>query len=102
VTRTRRRISFEWACIAGVNDRPSDARELAGLALPLGAHVNLIRSTDTGYLVAGSTRQEVVGFRNEIAEYGVNVTVRNTRGRDVNGACGQLAGSPLATAGRLA
>jgi len=103
VTRTRRRISFEWACIAGVNDRPSDARELAGLALPLGAHVNLIPLNPTpGYLVAGSTRQEVVGFRNEIAEYGVNVTVRNTRGRDVNGACGQLAGSALATAGRLA
>jgi 23S rRNA (adenine2503-C2)-methyltransferase len=103
VTRTRRRISFEWACIAGINDRPSDARELADLAVPLGAHVNLIPLNPTpGYLVAGSTRQAVATFRHEIAGYGVNVTVRNTRGRDVNGACGQLAGAALATSARLA
>lgn len=94
VRSTRRRISFEWACIAGVNDRPSDARELAALARPLGAHVNLIPLNPTpGYLVAGSTRAAVAAFRDEIAESGVNVTIRNTRGRDVNGACGQLAGS---------
>jgi 23S rRNA (adenine2503-C2)-methyltransferase len=100
VTLTRRRISFEWACIAGVNDRSSDARELAALALSLGAHVNLIPLNPTpGYPVAGSTRQAVVTFRDEIAAFGVNVTVRNTRGRDVNGACGQLARPALATAG---
>jgi 23S rRNA (adenine2503-C2)-methyltransferase len=103
VQRTRRRISFEWACIAGVNDRPSDARELAALANPLGAHVNLIPLNPTpGYLVAGSTREAVVAFRDEIARFGVNVTIRNTRGRDVNAACGQLAGSALATSRRLA
>jgi 23S rRNA (adenine2503-C2)-methyltransferase len=103
VRRTRRRISFEWACIAGVNDRSSDARELAGLARPLGAHVNLIPLNPTpGYLVAGSTREDVTRFRQEIAAHGVNVTVRNTRGRDLNGACGQLAGSALATSRRLA
>jgi 23S rRNA (adenine2503-C2)-methyltransferase len=101
VCATRRRISFEWACIAGVNDRPSDARELAELARPLGAHVNLIPLNPTpGYLVAGSTRRAVVAFRDEIAAAGVNVTIRNTRGRDVNGACGQLAGSALAATGR--
>jgi adenine C2-methylase RlmN of 23S rRNA A2503 and tRNA A37 len=41
-----------------------------------------------------------VAFRDEIAAAGVNVTIRNTRGRDVNGACGQLAGSALAATGR--
>jgi 23S rRNA (adenine2503-C2)-methyltransferase len=98
---THRRLSFEWACIAGVNDRPSDAEELAELAVPLGAHVNLIPLNPTpGYLVAGSTTQAVAAFRDEIAGYGVNVTIRNTRGRDVNGACGQLAGAALATAHR--
>jgi len=103
VQRTRRRISFEWACIAGVNDRPSDAAELATLARPLGAHVNLIPLNPTpGYVVAGSTREAVASFRDEIAGHGINVTVRNTRGRDVNGACGQLAGSALATSRRLA
>jgi len=103
VRRTRRRLSFEWACIAGVNDRPSDSKELAELALPLRAHVNLIPLNPTpGYLVAGSTAQAVAAFRDELAGYGVNVTIRNTRGRDVNGACGQLAGSALATSQRRA
>jgi 23S rRNA (adenine2503-C2)-methyltransferase len=103
VRRTRRRISFEWACIAGVNDRSSDASELARLAVPLGAHVNLIPLNPTpGYLVAGSTSEAVARFRDEIASHGVNVTVRNTRGRDVKAACGQLAGSALASASRLA
>jgi len=93
---TRRRISFEWACIAGVNDRPSDARELAAYARPLGAHVNLIPLNPTpGYLVAGSSGAAVAAFRDELAGAGVNVTIRNTRGRDVNGACGQLAGGGL-------
>jgi 23S rRNA (adenine2503-C2)-methyltransferase len=103
VRRTHRRISFEWACIAGVNDGASDAAELAGLARPLGAHVNLIPLNPTpGYLVAGSTRQAVAAFRDEIAGHGVNVTVRHTRGRDLNAACGQLAGPALAISGRLA
>ncbi|MFZ0170706.1 MAG: 23S rRNA (adenine(2503)-C(2))-methyltransferase RlmN [Acidimicrobiales bacterium] len=103
VRRTHRRLSFEWACIAGVNDRPSDSKELAELALPLGAHVNLIPLNPTpGYLVAGSTSQAVAAFRDELSSYGVNVTIRNTRGRDVNGACGQLAGSALAMSQRRA
>ena len=103
VRRTHRRISFEWACIAGVNDRASDAHELAALAAPLGAHVNLIPLNPTpGYLVAGSTLEAVTTFRDEIARRGINVTIRNTRGRDVNGACGQLAGSALAISHRRA
>ncbi len=101
--RTRRRLSFEWACIAGVNDRQSDAMELAVLARRLRAHVNLIPLNPTpGYLVAGSTSQAVARFRDELTSQGVNVTVRNTRGRGVNGACGQLAGSPLALSRRRA
>ncbi len=92
VDATHRRISFEWACIAGVNDSPRDARELAGLARPLGAHVNLIPLNPTpGYAVAGSTASAVARFRDELSDHGVNVTVRNTRGRDVEAACGQLA-----------
>ncbi len=89
---TRRRISFEWACIGGVNDRPSDAHELAALARPLRAHVNLIPLNPTpGYQVAGSTAETVAYFRDELRDLGVNVTIRNTRGRDVDAACGQLA-----------
>jgi 23S rRNA (adenine2503-C2)-methyltransferase len=92
VSATHRRISFEWACIAGVNDRRSDAYELAALARPLQAHVNLIPLNPTpGYAVAGSGARRVAEFRHELADLGINATVRNTRGRDDGAACGQLA-----------
>jgi 23S rRNA (adenine2503-C2)-methyltransferase len=89
---TRRRVSFEWALIAGVNDRTSDAVELAGLAGPLAAHVNLIPLNPTpGYAVPGSSPARVSGFAAELRRLGVNATVRSTRGRDLEAACGQLA-----------
>ncbi|HUR77813.1 MAG TPA: 23S rRNA (adenine(2503)-C(2))-methyltransferase RlmN [Acidimicrobiales bacterium] len=87
-----RRLSFEWACIAGVNDRPSDADELAEIAVLLGAHVNLIPLNPTpGYLVLGSTRAAVHTFADALRERGVNATVRHTRGQSIDAACGQLA-----------
>ncbi|HEV8064800.1 MAG TPA: 23S rRNA (adenine(2503)-C(2))-methyltransferase RlmN [Acidimicrobiales bacterium] len=99
VDRTHRRLSFEWACISGVNDRLSDAVELAALAGPLGAHVNLIPLNPTpGYLVAGSPLSRVRSFRDELVSRGVNSTIRHTRGREVDGACGQLAGAAQVTA----
>jgi 23S rRNA (adenine2503-C2)-methyltransferase len=94
-----RRLSFEWALIAGVNDRPGDAAELAALAAPLGAHVNLIPLNPTaGYRVRGTDRAGVRRFRDELAVRGVNVTVRQNRGTDIEAACGQLAGSLPTTA----
>jgi 23S rRNA (adenine2503-C2)-methyltransferase len=107
VDRTRRRLSFEWAMIDGVNDRRSDAEELAGLARPLGAHVNLIPLNPTpGYEVRGSSRNRVHTFRAELERRGVNVTVRDTRGTEIDAACGQLrAGheaTPVARPGRRA
>ncbi|MHB1987061.1 MAG: 23S rRNA (adenine(2503)-C(2))-methyltransferase RlmN [Acidimicrobiales bacterium] len=89
---THRRISFEWACIGGVNDTSRDARELASLARRLRAHVNLIPLNPTpGYATPGSSTAAVAAFRGELDSLGVNVTVRDTRGRDVDAACGQLA-----------
>ncbi|MCU1489988.1 MAG: rlmN [Acidimicrobiaceae bacterium] len=91
---THRRISFEWALIDEVNDRAADARELAALALPLGAHVNLIPLNPTpGYPVLGTPPGRVREFRERLGELGVNATVRRTRGREIEAACGQLAGS---------
>jgi 23S rRNA (adenine2503-C2)-methyltransferase len=87
-----RRVSFEWALIAGVNDRRSDAAELAVFARPLAAHVNLIPLNPTpGYPVVGSSPQAVRAFRDDLRAAGVNVTVRRPRGRDIAAACGQLA-----------
>jgi 23S rRNA (adenine2503-C2)-methyltransferase len=87
-----RRLSFEWALIDGVNDRPSDAAELAALVRPLGAHVNLIPLNPTpGFLTRGTPPARVRGFRALLIDRGVNATVRRNRGTDIDAACGQLA-----------
>ena len=87
-----RRLSFEWALIDGVNDRPSDAAELADVARPLAAHVNLIPLNPTpGYLVRGPSPATVRAFRDRLKAAGVNATVRRNRGTDIDAACGQLA-----------
>ena len=89
---TGRRLSFEWALIDGVNDTDSALAELAEYARPLGAHVNLIPLNPTpGYLVRGSSEARVSEFRDGLRQRGVNATVRNTRGRSIAAACGQLA-----------
>ena len=86
-----RRLSFEWALISGVNDRASDAVELAAMAVPLGAHVNLIPLNPTpGYGVPGSPPAVVRSFRDRLRALGVNATVRRNRGTDIDAACGQL------------
>lgn len=98
VEATRRRLSFEWALIDSVNDSARDARELAEIARPLAAHVNLIPLNPTpGYLTVGSPERRVARFRSELEGRGVNVTVRQTRGTEIDAACGQLrANHPLA------
>jgi 23S rRNA (adenine2503-C2)-methyltransferase len=89
---TGRRLSFEWAMIASVNDRPSDAAELAAIARPLHAHVNLIPLNPTpGYATRGTPTAGVRAFRDRLASLGVNATVRDNRGTDIDAACGQLA-----------
>lgn len=94
-----RRLSFEWALIDGVNDRPSDARELAGLARGLGAHVNLIPLNPTpGWPTVGSTPSIVRQFCDRLIELGVNATVRRNRGTSIDAACGQLAARAAAGA----
>ena len=87
-----RRLSFEWALIEGTNDRPSDAGELAALARPLGAHVNLIPLNPTpGYATRGTPAAGVRAFRDGLRNLGVNATVRRNRGTDIDAACGELA-----------
>jgi 23S rRNA (adenine2503-C2)-methyltransferase len=94
-----RRLSFEWAMIDGVNDRPSDATELAKLCrrFRLPAHVNLIPLNPTpGYPTVGSPLKRVHDFRDNLEKLGVNATVRRNRGTDIDAACGQLAaGQPV-------
>ncbi len=91
IDATGRRISFEWAMIRDVNDSLTDARQLADLAGPLRAHVNLIplNATD-GMPATASTPASIDDFRAELTRSGVNVTVRANRGNDIDAACGQL------------
>ena len=94
-----RRLSFEWAMIDGVNDRQSDAEELAELChrLPIGAHVNLIPLNPTpGWPTVGSPINRVRRFQGWLTDMRVNATVRQNRGTDIDAACGQLAaGQPV-------
>ena len=99
VAASGRRLSIEWALIDGVNDRDSDAAELAAFALPLGAHVNLIPLNPTpGYAVVGSLPARIRRFRDELDASGVNATVRVTRGVEIDAACGQLAAASASKA----
>lgn len=87
-----RRLSFEWALIDGVNDRRSDAHELADYARALRAHVNLIPLNPTpGYPTRGTPPERVQAFCDQLRELGVNATVRANRGTEIDAACGQLA-----------
>ena len=87
----RRRISLEWAMISGVNDRDSDAAELAAYARPLAAHVNLIPLNPTpGYDHTPSSAERIEHFADRLASHGVNATVRVNRGTSIDAACGQL------------
>ena len=91
LTAKNRRLSFEWALIDGVNDRRRDAAELATYARPLRAHVNLIPLNPTpGWPTRGTSAAGVRAFRDRLTELGINVTVRRTRGSDIDAACGQL------------
>ena len=96
-----RRISFEWALIDGMNDRPSDAAELAAYARPLRAHVNLIPLNPTaGFSTRGTSPAGVRAFRDRLLELGVNATIRRNRGTDIDAACGQLSAREPSSARR--
>ena len=79
----------------GVNDLPEHARELAELLDPRAYKVNLIPYNPTG-AYDGSPPERIERFRAILAEHRLTATVRLTRGRDIDAACGQLAATPPA------
>ena len=90
--RTGRRYSIEYAMIRDVNDQPFRADLLARLLRGRLAHVNLIPLNPTpGSAWDASPKRVEREFVRRVAEHGVPVTVRDTRGREIDGACGQLA-----------
>ena len=88
---TSRRISFEYAMIDGVNDRPEDAKELLRRLKGLPAHFNLIPLNHVEESpLKPSTRAAVVAFQKALEDGGVTATVRRTLGGDIDASCGQL------------
>jgi 23S rRNA (adenine2503-C2)-methyltransferase len=89
--RKKRRIFVEYVMLGGVNDRHEHALALAELLDPRIYKVNLIPFNPTGSIYEGSTRRAVDSFRDTLEANGLRATVRLTRGRDIDAACGQLA-----------
>jgi 23S rRNA (adenine2503-C2)-methyltransferase len=86
----RRKVFVEYVMLAGVNDAPAHARELAALLDPKRFKVNLIPYNPTG-LYDGSSREAIAAFKHVLDRARLPATVRLTRGRDIAAACGQLA-----------
>jgi 23S rRNA (adenine2503-C2)-methyltransferase len=97
-TRRRRMVFVEYVMLAGVNDQRAHARALAGILDPRVYKLNLIPYNPTGSGFEGSSRRAIDEFRAVLEDHGLRATVRLTRGRDIDAACGQLA----ATAPRAA
>lgn len=88
---TGRRITFEYALLAGVNDAPEHASGLAGLLQGLLCHVNLIPFNPVDERnFRRSVPERVRRFRDILRERGISVTVRRELGADIDAACGQL------------
>jgi 23S rRNA (adenine2503-C2)-methyltransferase len=88
----RRRITIEYALIAGINDEPAQARELARVMRGLRVKVNLIPlNVVPGVPFVASPPERVEAFREVLVRAGYSAFLRIRRGDDVAGACGQLA-----------
>ena len=86
-----RRLSIEWTMMDGVNDTLDQADKLAAIARRLRAHVNLIALNPTPLSSERPSSQlHIDQFAVALRRRNVNVTVRDTRGRDIDAACGQL------------
>ncbi len=91
IEKTGRRVSFEYALIAGVNDSPAQARRLAEQLRGLLCHVNVIPLNPTpGSPYRPSPRERVYAFCTELEAAGIPTTVRMRRGIDIEAGCGQL------------
>ena len=92
----RRKVFVEYVMLAGVNDSPRDAEALAGVLDRRAFKVNLIPYNPTGLSnegdpFEGSSRDAIERFKNVLNRAGIPATIRLTRGRDIEAACGQLA-----------
>ncbi len=91
VDRTGRRPTYEYALIGGVNDTRDEMNALCDFCRDTLAHVNLIQLNEVaGSKLKPSTQRKAEDFQNALARVGVEATIRNSRGADIDAACGQL------------
>ena len=89
--KKRSRITFEYVLLAGVNDSPEDARRLAKLLAGVKSKVNLIPlNAAPGIPFERPSDEAIDRFAQILADRGLTVSVRKSRGRDIRAACGQL------------
>jgi 23S rRNA (adenine2503-C2)-methyltransferase len=89
--KRRSRITFEYVLLKEVNDTPEDARRLVKLLAGIKAKVNLLPLNEAaGIPFQRPSDDRVDRFVRILAERGINVSVRKSRGRDIRAACGQL------------
>jgi 23S rRNA (adenine2503-C2)-methyltransferase len=97
IEKTKRRVSFEYCLIDGVNDSPEQARALASLLKGLLCHVNLIPVNPTpDRSIRRPARERTLLFQRELASRGIPCTIRVEKGVEISAACGQLRGEAAA------
>ncbi len=88
---TGRRVTYEYALVAGVNDSEEDAAALYALLGGQNCHLNLIPVNPVSERDYVQPKEAVIrNFKNKLEKCGINVTIRREMGRDIDGACGQL------------
>lgn len=91
ITKTGRRVIFEYALVAELNSRPEHAAELAGRLRGMQCHVNVIPlNTVEEKTLRGADEQAIERFMDELTRRHISVTRRREMGDDIDGACGQL------------
>ncbi len=87
----RRRMTFEYVLLEGVNDAPEDARRLVRLLKGIRAKINLIPFNDwEGSGFSRPPLPRILAFQSLLLEHGITATVRWSKGEDIGAACGQL------------
>src|SRR5216110_1066071 len=91
LSQFRRRVTLEYVLIGGKNDSLAQADQLAKLARPLGALVNLLPLHPGGAPdLTPSDRPRMIAFERRLKSHGVEAVLRRSRGLDISAACGQL------------
>ena len=87
----RKRITFEYILIQGINDSPEDALRLTKLLRPIKAKINLIPFNEhPGSLFQRPDEKTILNFQDILVQHHYTAMVRNSKGQDISAACGQL------------